>query len=49
MRHIIENKVIVEYLNSTPVRVEEFNISDFEYFAMIKINEKKERENRIRP
>jgi hypothetical protein len=34
---ITDNKVIVEYLFSTPGRVEEFNISDFEYFAMIKI------------
>ena len=39
VKNITENKVIVEYLNSTPGRVEEFNISDFEYFAMIKINE----------
>ena len=34
---ITENKVIVEYLKSTPGRIEEFTISDFEYFAMIKI------------
>ena len=34
---ITENKVIVEYLNSTPGRIEEFTISDFEYFAMIKL------------
>ena len=33
---INDSKVIVEYLNSTPGRVEEFSISDFEYFAMIK-------------
>jgi len=32
-----EDKVIVEYLKSTPGRIEEFTISDFEYFAMIKI------------
>ena len=34
---ITENKVIVEYLKSTPGRIEEFTISDFEYFAMVKI------------
>ena len=34
---ITENKVIVEYLKSTPGRIEEFTISDFEYFAMIKL------------
>ena len=34
---ITDSKVMVEYLNSTPGRVEEFSISDFEYFAMIKI------------
>ena len=33
---INDSKVIVEYLNSTSGRVEEFSISDFEYFAMIK-------------
>jgi hypothetical protein len=33
---ITDSKVMVEYLNSTPGRVEEFSISDFEYFAMIK-------------
>ena len=33
---IADSKVIVEYLNSTPGRIEEFSISDFEYFAMIK-------------
>lgn len=32
------DKVIVEYLNSTPGRIEEFSISDFEYLAGIKIN-----------
>ena len=36
-----EDKVIVEYLNSTPGRTEEFSISDFEYFALIKIEEDK--------
>ena len=34
---ITDSKVIVEYLRSTPGRVEEFSISDFENFAMIKI------------
>ena len=34
---ITDSKVMVEYLNSTPGRIEEFSISDFEYFAMIKI------------
>ena len=34
---IADSKVIVEYLNSTPGRIEEFTISDFEYFAMIKL------------
>ena len=34
---ITDSKVMVEYLNSTSGRVEEFSISDFEYFAMIKI------------
>ena len=34
---ITENKVVVEYLKSTPGRIEEFTISDFEYFAMIKL------------
>lgn len=32
-----EDKVIVEYLKSTPGRIEEFTISDFEYFAMVKL------------
>ena len=34
---VTKDKVIVEYLNSTPGRIEEFTISDFEYFAMIKL------------
>ena len=34
---ITDSKVIVEYLHSTRGRIEEFSISDFEYFAMIKI------------
>ena len=37
IKEITEDKVIVEYLRSTPGRIEEFTISDFEYFAMIKI------------
>ena len=32
-----EDKVIVEYLKSTPGRIEEFTISDFEYFAIVKL------------
>ena len=32
-----EDKVIVEYLKSTPGRIEEFTISDFEYFTMIEL------------
>ncbi len=39
VRNVTEDKVIVEYLRSTPGRTEEFTISDFEYFAKIKINE----------
>ena len=35
---ITDSKVIVEYLHSTPGRIEEFSISNFEYFTMIKIN-----------
>ena len=37
VKDITKDKVIVEYKNSTPGRMEEFTISDFEYFAMIKI------------
>ena len=37
VRDITKDKVIVEYLKSTPGRIEEFTISDFEYFAMVKI------------
>jgi hypothetical protein len=36
------DKVIVEYLKSTPGRIEEFSISDFEYLAGIKINQNKD-------
>jgi len=37
VRDVTQDKVIVEYLNSTFGRIEEFTISEFEYFAMIKI------------
>ena len=37
VKDVTKDKVIVEYLNSTPGRTEEFTISDFEYFAMIKL------------
>jgi hypothetical protein len=37
VKDVTKDKVIVEYLNSTPGRIEEFTISDFEYFAMIKL------------
>jgi len=37
VKDVTKDKVIVEYLKSTPGRIEEFTISDFEYFAMIKI------------
>ena len=38
VKDITDDKVIVEYLNSTPGRIEEFSISSFEYFACIKLN-----------
>jgi len=37
VRDITKDKVIVEYLKSTPGRIEEFSILEFEYFAGIKI------------
>ena len=37
VKDVTEKEVTVEYLNSTPGRIEKFSISDFEYFAMIKI------------
>jgi hypothetical protein len=40
VRDVTEDKVIVEYLNSTHGRMEEFTILEFEYFAGIKINQK---------
>ena len=42
VKNITNDKVIVEYLHSTPGRIEEFNISDFEYFAMIQLNQNKD-------
>lgn len=39
VKKITDEKVIVEYLHSTPKRIEEFSISDFEYFASIKIED----------
>jgi hypothetical protein len=41
VKNITKDKVIVEYLNSTYGRIEGFTISDFEYFAMIKIDNNK--------
>ncbi len=37
VKDVTKDKVIVEYLKSTPGRIEEFTISDFEYFAMVKL------------
>jgi hypothetical protein len=42
IKNITKDKVIVEYLNSTPGRMEEFTISDFEYLAMVKIDNNKD-------
>jgi len=42
VKNITNDKVIVEYLHSTPGRIEEFSISDFEYFAMIQLNQNKD-------
>ena len=41
VRDITKDKVIVEYLYSTPGRMEEFKISEFEELSMIKINQNK--------
>ena len=41
VKEVTKDKVIVEYLNSTPGRIEEFTISEFEYIAMIKIQKPK--------
>lgn len=37
VKDVVDGKVVVEYLYSTPGRVEEFSISDFEYLADIKL------------
>ena len=37
IKEITDTKVIVDYNRSTPGRVEEFSISDFEYFSGLKI------------
>jgi hypothetical protein len=37
VKDVTKDKVIVEYLDSTPGRTEEFIIPEFEYFAMIKL------------
>jgi hypothetical protein len=37
VKEITDSEVIVEYLHSTPGRVEEFTISDFEYLTGTKI------------
>jgi hypothetical protein len=39
VKDVTNDEVIVEYLRSTPGRTEKFTISDFEYFASIKINQ----------
>jgi hypothetical protein len=38
VKEITNEKVIVEYLNSTSKRIEEFSTSNFEYLAMLKIS-----------
>ena len=42
VKNITNDKVIVEYLHSWPGRIEEFSISDFEYLAMIQLNQNKD-------
>ena len=42
VKDITDDKVIVEYLSSTPGRIEEFTISDFEYFVCMKLNQNKD-------
>jgi hypothetical protein len=44
VKDITDDKVIVEYIGSTPGRMEEFNIPDFEYLAGIKLNQNKDEE-----
>ncbi len=46
VKDITDDKVIVEYIGSTPGRMEEFNIPDFEYLACIKLNQNKEDGNK---
>jgi len=38
VKGVTKDKVIVEYLDSTPGRIEEFTISDFEYLTRVKIS-----------
>ena len=40
VKDIKNDKVIVEYLHSTPGRTEEFTLSNFEYLACIEIVKK---------
>jgi hypothetical protein len=42
VKDIKQDKVIVEYLYSTPGRTEEFTLSNFEYLANIEINQNKD-------
>ena len=42
VKDIKQDKVIVEYLYSTPGRTEEFTLSNFEYLAYIEINQNKD-------
>ena len=42
VKDITDDKVIVEYLHSTPGRMEEFTISDFEYLAGVELNQNKD-------
>ena len=37
IKEINDTEVVVEYNNSTPGRIEEFGISDFEYLSGLKI------------
>jgi hypothetical protein len=38
VKDMTKDTVIVEYLDSTPGRIEEFTISDFEYLTRVKIS-----------
>ena len=42
VKDITDDKVIVEYLRSTHGRIEEFNISDFEYLVGVKLTQNKD-------